>query len=144
MIFQSISKKEDMSWDSGLSPEVLRLFVLEANALTATGLWQLIRYLDQNGLDSAEYQLSLWRKLVAPFTVLVMMLFAVPFVLGTLRDAGAGQRLFVGILIGVGFYLVNEVCASLGQLFAWPPLMAAGLPTVALGLLASFRLFTAR
>ena len=138
------SSQMEMTWSNGLSPEVLRLFVLEADALTAPGLWRLIRYLDDNGLDAAQYRLSLWRKLVAPLTVMAMMLFAVPFVFGALRDTGAGQRLLVGILVGLGFYVINEVSASLGQLYAWPPLLAAGLPTVALAMLGTYRLARSR
>lgn len=133
----------ELQWQGGMSPEVLRLFVLKADALTAPGLWRLIQYLDANDLDAGEYRLSLWRKLIAPFTVAAMMLFAVPFVFGALRDAGAGQRLLMGILIGVGFHVVNEVCASLGLIYAWPPFLAASVPTAAITVLALYRLRTA-
>lgn len=127
-----------------MSPEVLRLFVLEADSLTTLGLQRLIGYLNDNGLDSRSYQLSLWRKLVTPLTVMAMMLFAVPFVLGSQRGGGAGQRLLVGILVGLVFYVVNEVTASIGQLYGWHPLLAAGLPTAGLGALALLRLQRAR
>src|SRR3546814_13533781 len=60
-----------------LSPDVLRLFVLEADSLTTPGLMRLIGYLERNGLDASSYRLSLWRKLIAPLTVVAMMLFAV-------------------------------------------------------------------
>lgn len=133
-----------MDWQGTLSPEVLRLFVLEANSLSTPGLLRLIGYMDDNGLDAREYRLSLWRKLVAPLTVMVMMLFAVPFVLGSQRSGGAGQRLLVGILVGLVFYVVNEVGASMGQLYAWPPALAAGLPTALLALIAVIRLKRAR
>ena len=139
-----VEEQPSMQWRGSLSPEVLHLFVLEAESLSAPGLMRLIAYLDQNRLDASQYRLSLWRKLVAPLTVMAMMLFAVPFVLGPLRNTGAGQRLLVGVLIGVGFYVVNEVSASLGQLYAWPPLLAAGLPTLALSAFAMQRLATAR
>jgi len=123
-----------------LSPDVLRLFVLESDSLTTPGLIRLIAYLDHNGLDTRSYQLSLWRKLAAPLTVMAMMLFAVPFILGSQRGGGAGQRLLVGILVGLAFYVVNEVTASLGQIYGWPPALAAGLPTALLTALAVARL----
>lgn len=134
----------EMNWQGRLAPEVLRLFVLEADSLSTPGLIRLIGYMDDNGLDAAGYRLSLWRKLVAPFTVMAMMLFAIPFVLGSQRGSGAGQRLLIGILVGLGFYVVNEVSASLGQLYAWPPLLSAGLPTIAMALFAAHRLQRAR
>jgi lipopolysaccharide export system permease protein len=132
-----------LQWEGSLSPEVLHLFVLEADTLSAPGLARLISYLDINNLDASQYRLELWRKLVAPLTVVAMMLFAVPFVVGPLRNTGAGQRLLVGVLIGVAFYVLNEVCASLGQLYGWPAPVAAAAPTLSLwgfGLLRLARL----
>ena len=140
----SAEQIEQLALTATLSPEVLRLFVLEANSLTTAGLRQLIHYLDENGLDARSYRLSLWRKLVAPVTVIAMMLLAVPFVLGSQRGGGAGQRLLIGILVGLVFYVVNEVTASTGQLFGWHPLLAAGLPTLVLSALAVLRLARAR
>lgn len=129
-----------MQWNGSLSPEVLRLFVLESESLTMPGLLRLIHYLDANALDAANYRLDLWRKLIAPLTVMAMMLFAVPFVLGSLRNSGAGQRLLIGILVGVGFYVLNEVSANLGEVYHWPPALAATLPSLLLSGIALYRL----
>ena len=133
-----------MEWNGTLSPEVLRLVVLESDALSTAGLIRLIRYLDDNNLDARSYALALARKIVAPFTVMAMMLFAIPFVLGSLRTAGAGQRLFVGVLVGLVFYVVNEVTANTGQLYGWNPLLSAGAPTLAFALIALYRLSQSR
>lgn len=134
---------DTLQWDSTLSPEVLRLFVLEARSLSIPGLMRLIAYMDHNGLDASAYRLSLWRKAVAPLTAMVMMLFAIPFVLGTQRG-GAGQRLLIGVLVGLVFYVTNEVSASLGELYGWSPAVAAALPTSLMAALAVWRLRRAR
>lgn len=125
---------------SGITPNVLRLFILEADSLSVRGLVRLVAYMDENHLDATKYRIWLWRKLVEPLTVMAMMLFAVPFVIGTLRDAGAGQRLLAGVLVGIVFYVLNKVSVSLGDLYQWPAPIAAGLPTAALGLIALVRL----
>jgi lipopolysaccharide export system permease protein len=129
-----------MVWKGALSPEVLRLLLLKADSLTMPGLLRLIRYLDGNQLDSTRYRTEMWRKLVAPVTVMSLMLFAIPFVLGAPRSSGAGQRLLIGILIGVGFYIFNEVSVNLGQIFQWPPFLAATTPTLLLGAAGFYRL----
>lgn len=134
---------DTLQWDSTLSPEVLRLFVLEARSLSMPGLLRLIGYMDDNGLDADAYRLSLWRKAVAPLTVMVMMLFSVPFVLGAQRG-GAGQRLLIGVLVGLVFYVTNEVSASLGELYGWSPIIAAAMPTALMATLAVWRLRRAR
>jgi lipopolysaccharide export system permease protein len=135
-----VVEQPELEWRGTLSPEVLRLFVLESDALSSAGLVRLLGYLRDNNLDSSSYALALARKVVAPLTVMAMMLFAVPFVLGPLRTAGAGQRLFVGVLVGLVFYVINEVSANSGQLYGWNPLAAAGAPTLAFALIGLWRL----
>jgi lipopolysaccharide export system permease protein len=138
------SEQAELQWPGTLSPEVLRLFVLEADALSSAGLVRLLSYLRENNLDTRDYELALARKLVAPLTVMAMMLFAIPFVLGPLRNSGAGQRLFVGVLVGLVFYVINEVSANSGQLYGWNPLLAAGAPTLAFALIGLWRLARVR
>ena len=125
---------------SGITPNVLRLFILEGDNLSVRGLSKLVAYMDENHLDATKYRIWLWRKLVEPFTVMMMMLFAVPFVIGTMRDAGAGQRLIVGVLVGIVFYVLNKVSVSVGDLYHWPAPLAAGLPTLLLSVIAVVRL----
>lgn len=135
-----VTSSPEFDLTGGVSPSVLRLFILEADSLSFTGLLRLIGYLKDNHLDFAKYQLLFWRKLIEPLTVMAMMLFAIPFVLGQLRDTGAGQRLMVGVLVGIVFYVLNRVSLSYGALYAWPPILSAGAPTAVLAALAVFRL----
>lgn len=135
-----VVESPELTWPGTLSPEVLRLFVLESDALSMRGLFRLIGYLRENDLDTTAYAAALARKVVAPFTVMAMMLFAVPFVLGPLRNTGAGQRLLVGVLVGLVFYVINEVTSNTGQIYGWNPLLAASAPTLAFLLIALWRL----
>jgi lipopolysaccharide export system permease protein len=135
-----VSQIDSLDWGADPAPDVLRLFLLRANAISIHGLLQLMGYLQDNGLDDRRYAFELWRKLVAPFTVMAMMLFTIPFVMGPLRSSGAGQRLLVGVLIGVGFYVVNEVTGNTGQLYGWSPVVSAMAPTILLVLIALWRL----
>ncbi|WP_420464833.1 LPS export ABC transporter permease LptG [Panacagrimonas sp.] len=139
-----VERRATQIWPSGIEPEVLELYVLEADTLSAAGLMRLIGYLDSNGLDTREQQLELWRKFVAPLTVMAMVLFAVPFVFGPTRGGGAGQRLLIGVLVGIGFHLLNEISANFGALYGWPAPVAAGLPTALLMAVGTARLGFAR
>lgn len=135
-----VSKSATSRWVGSVTPNVLRLYLLEADAISVVGLTRLIAYLDANQLDAAKYRLQLWHKLIEPLTIMAMAAFAVPFAFGSLRDSGAGQRLLLGILLGVGFYVVNRVSLSLGQIYGWQPLLAAGAPTAAWAAIAAVRI----
>lgn len=127
-----------------LDPGLLHLLILQADNLSFRGLSRLIDYLHSNHLDAANYELLYWRKLVEPLTVMAMMVFAIPFVLGRLRDSGAGQRLLIGVLIGIVFYVLNKVSLSYGKIYQLPAPIAAGTPTLLLGALAFWRLSRAK
>lgn len=135
-----VTSSDTVRWVGTVTPNVLRLYLLEADALSIAGLRRLIDYLDANQLDAAKYRLQFWHKLIEPLTIMAMAAFAVPFAFGSLRDSGAGQRLLLGILMGVGFYVVNRVSLSLGQIYGWSPLLAAGGPTAAWAAIAAFRI----
>ena len=140
----SVRSLDQLDIDGGINPKLLKLLILETDSLSARGLTRLIGYMDDNHLDASKYRLLLWRKLIEPLTVMVMMLFAVPFVTGQLRDAGAGQKLLAGALVGIVFYVVNKVSVSLGDIYQWPAPLAAGLPTLCMALLSWWRLARTR
>ncbi|MGJ8669076.1 MAG: LPS export ABC transporter permease LptG [Oceanococcus sp.] len=135
-----VRESDSGEWVVDLDPDVLKLFVLRADSLSLSGLMQYIGYLNSNGLDDTKPQFALWKKMAVPLTVMVMVFLAVPFVLGPLRDSGAGQRLFMGVMIGIGFYVLNEVAGSLGQVYRWPAPLAALMPTLLLASVAAWRL----
>ncbi|AWN16909.1 LPS export ABC transporter permease LptG [Salinisphaera sp. LB1] len=121
-----------MSLPIAIKPETLELAVTQPDELSSYGLWQYINYLDANDINADDYKLALWRNIVTPFTVWVLVIFALPFAFGSLRSASAGQRLFMGGLTGLLFFLVNEIVASTGPVYGIPPWIAASLPTVLL------------
>jgi len=69
---------------------------------------------------------------------------AVPFVLGSMRSSGSGTRTLVGLLLGLGFFLLQRLIESGTFAFGLNPVLLAWLPTallaaVSLGLLARAR-----
>lgn len=120
--------------DINIDPHILALAVVKPQELSSYGLWRYISYLDSNDINASDYKLALWRNIVTPFTVWVLAIFALPFAFGSLRTAGAGQRLLVGGLTGLLFFLSNEIIASTGPVYGVPPWIAASLPTVLLAI----------
>lgn len=118
-----------MPWNVQINPRILQLSVIKPKELSSLGLYRYIRYLRSNGVAADDYSLAFWRNVMEPITVLVLCVFALPFCFGSLRSAGAGQRLFVGGLVGLVFYMFNEVVANAGVVYGLAPWLAASLPT---------------
>ena len=81
-----------------------------------------------NNLAVTDYKVAFWKKVVQPFSILIMSYLAVPFVLGPLRSCSRGLRLVVGVILGASFYLLNALFCPLVTVISFPPSIAAILP----------------
>ena len=119
-----------LRWDSILNPDVVNVVSVTPESLSIWKLRNYIDYLQDSKLDSREYELSFWSKLVAPFTIAVMIILALPFAFGSLRNAGAGQRILVGFILGLGFFIFNQFMANAGLVYHLHPAISAVTPTL--------------
>lgn len=133
-----IVRRESQPWQTSLSPDFLRLFVVEPDIMSTTRLLDYINYLENNDLSTRKYWQVFWTRLVTPFSVMTMVLLALPFVFGPLRSVGNGQRAVMGVLVGVGFYVINLMLGHSGVVFGLHPAVAAILPTAAAALIATW------
>jgi len=117
---------------SAISPQVLDVLATNPSELSIRDLLVYVDYLEHNGLDAQEYRLVLWRKLLAPLIYVAMLVVAMPFVFGPQRSAGTGQRLLIGLLLGLAFFLSNYLLGNVVLLYGFPPLVGASLPTLLL------------
>jgi lipopolysaccharide export system permease protein len=125
-----VAHLDEVAWPSLLTPELLGIVVLKPKNMSARDIGQFVDYLDDNGLDSIEYRYAFWGRFMTPLATLVMLFISVPFVFGGLRSVTAGQRIFVGILVGFGFYLISQIASQLGQVYNLNPLFAMLTPIV--------------
>jgi lipopolysaccharide export system permease protein len=115
-----------------LTEDLLTLSVVRPGDLDARGLWRYVSYLRANQLDATSYEVAFWSRLANIASVAVMILLALPFVFGSLRAAGAGARLMVGVMIGLGYFLVSRMLANGAVVFDINPVAVAWAPTVLL------------
>ena len=132
MLFRSTETRKYVTrpWFSELTPEVLTLNILPPDALSMQTLYGYINFLEQRNSDTASYELAFWEKILQPFAILGLVLVGISFVFGPLRQATVGFRIFVGVLFGISFRLVQDIVGPLSIVFELPPLMAILLPIV--------------
>jgi lipopolysaccharide export system permease protein len=77
-------------------------------------------------------------------TVMVMPVLALAFVFGSLRSAGSGSRLMIGVMIGLAYFLASEMVANSGQVFDLNPALVTWMPSFALIVVTVFSLSRVR
>ncbi len=131
---------DDGSWQSTLTPDKLGVVTVKPEALSIQGLFEYVSYLDNNSQDSGRYNLALWRKILQPVSIAVMLLMALSFVFGPLRSVTMGARIIMGVLSGFAFFISNETFGTFSLVFQIPPFIGAVLPSVVFASIAGYLL----
>ncbi|UCF03174.1 MAG: LPS export ABC transporter permease LptG [Deltaproteobacteria bacterium] len=106
--------------DSFFNKDQVSVFELPPESLSPSHLYLYIKALRERGQNVDNYNLALWQKLVMPLTTAAMVLLALPFVFGPPRGRTVGFRITMGAMVGIGFYLANQIIGYLGLLFELP------------------------
>jgi lipopolysaccharide export system permease protein len=115
---------------SEVTPDILGVVFADPDRMSAQDLAAYTRYLAENNQNTERYEIAFWKKVVYPFAVLVMMALALPFAYLHFRAGGVSLKIFIGIMIGVSFQLLNRLFSHIGLLNTWPALSTAVLPSV--------------
>ena len=135
---------EQRELDADVSAEFLGLAVEDPKQLTGRALWRLIQYLQSNSLDARDYVFAFWSRIARTVGVMIAVLLPIPFVLGSTRSAGAGTRTMLGLLIGLGLFLLQRLIESGTVVFQLNPVLLAWVPTALVALVTSVLLARTR
>ena len=117
------------NWETLLNPALLDVIIVEPTLLTLQALHQSIEYMHDNGQNAIEYQVAYWIKIATPLSALLMMILAVPFVLAQ-QQRGTGQRIFMGAIIGAGYFLITRGMSYAAIVYEINPFIATLTPAV--------------
>jgi lipopolysaccharide export system permease protein len=120
-----------VEFESSLTPNAVSALRVKPDQMSVRDLFATSQFLREARQQSVRYELALWKKLLYPWTVWVMLLLALPAAYVKGRTGSLGLKLGLGIAAGLGFHLVNSLFAHLGLLAAWPPPLVVLLPSAA-------------
>lgn len=125
-----------MPWELKMNENLFNIGFVNPNEMSLLKLTQVSRYLAQNGLQNQEYMFNFWRRIFQPLASIVMVLLAIPFVLGAFKQSNMGLRLIVGLMLGFVFFIGNAILAQLCVVYQIPTFFAALFPPLLFALLA--------
>jgi lipopolysaccharide export system permease protein len=125
-----VTQLSELNWESLIRPEILSVLLVMPEKMSALNLYSYIQHLSINKQKTTRYDVALWAKLIYPLACLVMVILALPFAFGQQRTGNASSKVFIGIMLGVFYQILNRVFSHLGLLNDWPPLFSAISPTI--------------
>jgi lipopolysaccharide export system permease protein len=118
-------------WRSRVTPDMLDALLIRPERMSAFALHKYTQHLAGNRQKTERYEIAMWKKLFYPLATLVMMALALPFAYMQARAGMVGFKVFMGIMLGIFFHMLNSLFAHIGLLQNWPPFAAAAVPSAA-------------
>jgi lipopolysaccharide export system permease protein len=131
-----VAQIPEMNWQSALDPDILTVLMVDPGRMSLVNLYLYIHHLSENQQKTQRYEIAMWKKLIYPAAALVMMALALPFGYVHDRMGNVSLKVFLGVMLGITFQLLNGLFSSLGVINSWEPVFAALTPS-ALFLLAA-------
>jgi lipopolysaccharide export system permease protein len=126
---------------SEITPKILSVAGSDPERMSANELAVYTRHLQENKQETERFKIAFWKKLFDPLAIFVLMALALPFGYLHTRSGGVSLKIFIGIMIGVSFLLVNTLFSHLGVLSTWPAPLTAAAPSLLFLLLALWALW---
>ena len=115
-------------WPTEITQEMVSVALLKPERMGTLDLFNYIRHLDANGQSAQRYEIEFWKKVFYPLSCLVMVMLALPFAYLHFRSGGIAAYVFAGVMMGISFFLLNNVFGYVGNLQNWQPWLAAAAP----------------
>ena len=124
----SIGREAEMRWPTDISAEMVSVALLKPDRMATYDLFNYVQHLKANGQTAQRYEIEFWKKVFYPLSCLVMVFLALPFAYLHFRSGSVTSYVFGGVMIGISFFLLNNVFGYIGNLQNWQPWLAAAAP----------------
>ena len=131
-----VSQQDRWTWPTDITAEMIAVALLQPERMRTVDLFGYIQHLNNNEQSAQRYEIEFWRKVFYPLSCLVMVVLALPFAYLHTRSGGVAGYVFIGVMIGISFFLLNNMFGFIGNLRQWTPWFAAGLPSMIYSLLS--------
>jgi len=129
----SITRAEEQRWPTDISAEMVSVALLKPDRMATYDLFNYVQHLKANGQTAQRYEIEFWKKVFYPLSCLVMVMLALPFAYLHFRSGSVTSYVFGGVMIGISFFLLNNVFGYIGNLQNWQPWLAAATPGLLYG-----------
>lgn len=115
-------------WDLDMTPDLLQVLVVDPDRMAISDLFRYAQRLERQGLDADPHYLAFWKKALQPVMTFVLVLLAISFIFGPLRQSTMGLRLFTAICFGLSFTILQNLLHTMSLVYQFEPLVAVLAP----------------
>ena len=119
---------DTLSIGNGITPDRFNYIKVDGDSFAFIPLMRAIDDLKAAGRRTDNLEASLWHKLSAPLSTLLMPLLAAVAAFGLARSGALFLRAVIGMALGFAYFVADNFALAMGNLGAYPPWIAAWGP----------------
>ncbi|OQW79714.1 MAG: LPS export ABC transporter permease LptG [Proteobacteria bacterium ST_bin14] len=112
----------------GVRPDQFTLSNVDPNGLSFGALRGAISDLNDAGRPTKALEGSMWHKISGPLSSVLMPLLGAVAAFGIARSGKLFIRAVIGMLLGFAYFVADNFALAMGNLGAYPPILAAWAP----------------
>ncbi len=113
---------------AGITPDRFQYVKVDGEALGFVDLYKAIEGLKAGGRRTSSLEGVLWHKISGPLSALLMPLLAAVAAFGLARSGALFLRAVIGMALGFIYFVADNFALAMGNLGAYPPMIAAWAP----------------
>ena len=123
-----VRSQDEMAALPGLEPQELMLAKVDPDEVDFFTLRERIGQMEDAGRPTAAAEAGLWHKISGPLSTLLMPLLAATAAFGLARSGHVLLRATIGMALGFAYFVADNFALAMGNVGAYPPLLAAWAP----------------
>jgi lipopolysaccharide export system permease protein len=124
----NVTSRPFLDLAQAVSPDRFTLATVNADGMSFRSLYRAIEDLRAAGRPTASLETVLWHKISGPLATLLMPLLASVAGFGLARSGKMFIRAVIGMGLGFAFFVADNFALAMGNIGAYPPLLAAWAP----------------
>ncbi|TFI56817.1 LPS export ABC transporter permease LptG [Sphingomonas parva] len=124
----TVGRYREFAYGKGLSPVQFTLADVDPDQENVATLRTAIDQLRVAGRPTSELETGLWHKFSGPLSAVLMPLLAAVAAFGLARSGQLFVRAVIGMALGFAYFVADNFALAMGNLGAYPPLLAAWAP----------------
>jgi lipopolysaccharide export system permease protein len=123
-----VSRAPRMTALAGLTPQELTLAKVDPDQTAFFDLKRKIDEMEGAGRGTGEVRAGFWHKISGPLSIVLMPLLAAVAAFGLARSGQVLLRATIGMALGFAYFVADNFSLAMGNVGAYPPLLAAWAP----------------
>lgn len=125
-------------WETTIDPQKLQLVTVDISNLSISSLFHYVQFLELTQQNANSYKYTLASKLFSPLSFFVMLFVATSSIFGNMRNASMILKIFVSVIFGLVFYVLNNTIGPLLINYDIPSYIAALTPITCFALVGLY------